>query len=492
MKELLNFQLRFGQTPIDEVALDLFSRDQMPKFLRGVQEIYKNKQYRNEILDIIIADIRSNTLEKDKNKGAPSEFTAWSLFVLTNLLQNGSYDYDQIAELASNHIPLRQIMGFEICATKAIAKSTLHDNLKLVKAETIQKINALVVKFGHSILNPKNKGLEIVADTFVYESNIHFHTDYGSINDGVRCLLRYASRLADILELGGFRKKNDIEKKVKQYCHEIGKINKSNRADKEQAKQATFIKIRDLMFNVFEKCIAMLVASEKFSGTESENRKVKKLRENIQKYLKVICYESGLATRRILLGETIEASEKIFSIFEAHAEMICKGKLKAPAEYGHRVLVMQDQFGLVVKCERTEMGQVDEKIIIGHVDDLKTKCPNLRSLSLDKGFWSPNNYEVLATKVEVLVMPKKGKQTKYEDQPPEYQKLKHKHSRVESCINALESGNNLHICMGKGLESFDMAIACAGVARNLHVIGHHLQQKEKNKLLLKQKLSLCG
>jgi IS5 family transposase len=236
----------------------------------------------------------------------------------------------------------------------------------------------------------------------------------------------------------------------------------------------------------------MLDASTDFSGTEKENRKVKKLRENIQKYLKVTCYESGLATRRILLGETIEASEKIFSIFEAHAEMICKGKIKAPSEFGHRVLVMQDQFGFVVKCERTEMGQVDEKIIIGHVDELKTKYPNLRSLSLDKGFWSPNNNEVLATKVDVLVMPKKGTQKRYEDQPPEYQKLKRKHSRVESCINALESGNNLHICMGRGLESFDMAVACASVARNLHVIGYHLQQKEKNKLHLKQKLSLCG
>ena len=62
-------------------------------------------------------------------------------------------------------------------------------------------------------------------------------------------------------------------------------------------------------------------------------------------------------------------------------------------------------------------------------------------------------------------------------------KLRRKHSRVESCINALESGNNLHVCLGKGLESFDMAIACAGVARNLHVIGHYIQQKKKKEVI---------
>lgn len=476
-----HLQLSIFQTPIDEVVLSLYSRDQMSKLLRGIQEVYKNEICYIAITDLLLADITKNSKKEDKNKGAPA-FTAWAIFVLISLRQNGSYDYDQLADFATNHIAVREIMGLCIPPDKAIPKSTIHDNIKLVKPETIQKINEIVVGFGHSLLNSKKKDLETVADTFVYETNIHFHTDYGSIYDGVRCLLRLGDRLASKLNLLGFRKKSYIEKRVKRYCREIGMINRSRRNDKEEAIQTTFIQLIKLMVLVFDKSIKLLNESD-----NSECKKIKNLREEIIKFLKVTCYEAGLAKRRILSGEQIDASEKIFSIFEAHTELICKGKAKAPMEFGHRVLVVQDQFGFVLTCKRVESGLVDAQIIVEETKDVKKKYGKIGSLSLDKGFWSPENHTSLSNEVGLLVMPNKGKNKSHEDQTKEYKKLRRKHSRVESCINALESGNNLHICLDKGLNGFDMAVACAGLARNLHVLGNYLQQKEKNKQQF-----LCG
>ncbi len=52
--------------------------------------------------------------------------------------------------------------------------------------------------------------------------------------------------------------------------------------------------------------------------------------------------------RRLLQGESIAASEKIYSIFEEHTEWITKGKLNKKVELGHLVLITTDQYQLIV------------------------------------------------------------------------------------------------------------------------------------------------
>lgn len=474
-----NYQLTFNQIPIEDVSFNLYSRDQMPKLLKGLQVIYKDIDCFNKITNLILRDISKNSNTKNKKLGAPS-MPAWAIFVLLSVHQNGRYDYDQLAELASNHVNLREMLGLSIDDRRPIARSTLHDNLKLLDPETVQEIMEIVLKNGHKLLNVKKKDLELVADTFVYETNIHFHTDYGSIFDGIRCLLRDGKKLASTLNFLGYRKQNDIEKKVKKYCREIGTINKSRSNDKEEEIKDKFIKIVRLMEIVFKKTYEVIDKSKNIIIDDKRIvRKVNKLRENIFHYLVLTSYEANLAKRRILGEEKIETCEKIFSLFEEHTEMICKGKAKAPMEFGHRVLVVQDQFGFVLTCKRPGIGLVDEKIITKEIKRTRQVFGKIKSLSLDKGFWSVENHTELSKEVDLLVLPNKGKQKKYEAQTKEYKNIRRKHSRVESCINALESGNNLHICRDKGLDGFDMSVACAGLARNLHVIGHHQLEKEK-------------
>jgi hypothetical protein len=52
--------------------------------------------------------------------------------------------------------------------------------------------------------------------------------------------------------------------------------------------------------------------------------------------------------RRLLNGQTIAASEKIYSIFEEHTEWITKGKLNKKVELGHLLLITTDQYQLIV------------------------------------------------------------------------------------------------------------------------------------------------
>ncbi|MDY0376112.1 MAG: ISNCY family transposase, partial [Desulfobacterium sp.] len=55
--------------------------------------------------------------------------------------------------------------------------------------------------------------------------------------------------------------------------------------------------------------------------------------------------------------------------------------------------------------------------------------------------------------------------------------FKKKHSAVESAINGLEN-HGLDRCPDNGIHGFKRYIGLAVLARNLQIIGHHIQQKE--------------
>jgi len=58
-----------------------------------------------------------------------------------------------------------------------------------------------------------------------------------------------------------------------------------------------------------------------------------------------------LVDRRLLQKQTIPHEEKLFSIFENHAEWLYKGKATKPITIGHNVLIATDQFNFVLHHE---------------------------------------------------------------------------------------------------------------------------------------------
>lgn len=104
---------------------------------------------------------------------------------------------------------------------------------------------------------------------------------------------------------------------------------------------------------------------------------------------------------------------------------------------------------------------------------IQTKFFNavISSHSFDKGFWSKDNLAILeAQKIETVVLPKRGRQTKEdkerEDQP-DFKLLRRKHSAVESNINMLEH-HGLNRCPDKGLRHYKNYVGLSVLAYNLH------------------------
>jgi len=152
-------------------------------------------------------------------------------------------------------------------------------------------------------------------------------------------------------------------------------------------------------------------------------------------------------------------------------------------ELGLKVCIVKDQNGFTLHHHVME-NETDDKIAVSIVDEAQTRFPNLTSCSFDKGFHSPYNQKELPSRLEKVVLPRKGRLSainKEIENSEEFKEARRKHSAVESAIYAL-GNHGLDRCPDHGLDGFKRYVALAVVARNLQILGHMLQQKEVKRL----------
>jgi transposase, IS5 family len=66
------------------------------------------------------------------------------------------------------------------------------------------------------------------------------------------------------------------------------------------------------------------------------------------------------ARRRVLDGEQVPTAEKIYSIFEPHTDLIKRGKVRLPVEFGHKVFLAESAKGLITQYDVLKGNPVDE------------------------------------------------------------------------------------------------------------------------------------
>ena len=145
-------QLTFGQTPIDQIKIDMRSRDEIPKLLIGLQYIYCNPELRQGVFNILKNIIPENTNSKTGRPG----MNLWKILVMATIRVNCNWDYDKLQEIINNHKTIRQMLGHGMMDDdKIYPLQTLKDNVSLLTPEILDKINTLVNKEGHKLLVKK-------------------------------------------------------------------------------------------------------------------------------------------------------------------------------------------------------------------------------------------------------------------------------------------------------------------------------------------------
>jgi transposase, IS5 family len=149
--------------------------------------------------------------------------------------------------------------------------------------------------------------------------------------------------------------------------------------------------------------------------------------------------------RRIIHGETVANSDKLFSIFEPHTQLYKRGQAGQPMQFGRQVLVFEDAAGFVVHAVLMKRDEDDEQAAVRETKSLQNDFQKgVKRLSFDRGFHSTDNQRELSELVDHLCLPKTGvKQSAVQlaGADDEFRSAQQHHSGVESMIGALQSGN---------------------------------------------------
>ena len=160
-------QIQLGTTPIDDIVFDICSRHEMVPILMALQHLYVDHESKiNKILELIENDLKAPV---NSNRGSIG-MSYWETLVLTAVRLGCDMDYDCLADLATHHRLLRQMLGISDWDYKRFSRSAVHENLTKLSPTTIDAINYIIVDIGHKLSrNPLKK---VRGDTFVLLKNI--------------------------------------------------------------------------------------------------------------------------------------------------------------------------------------------------------------------------------------------------------------------------------------------------------------------------------
>jgi hypothetical protein len=321
-------------------------------------------------------------------------------------------------------------------------------------------------------------------DSYALESNVHFPTDVNLLWDAARKCLDIIGQLTSGEPQSGWRKHKAWSRRICRDYQAVSRVMSRGGRNREVLLEESTLRYlrstRELSFKIEETRAELIrIASETTIGKLKYNE--------LLHYERLLDKHISLVRRRIIFKEEIPHEEKLFSLFEPYTRWINKGKAGGKVELGLPVAVCSDQHGFILH-HHVMVKEMDVDIAVPLAEAV-LKWGNIHSLSYDRGFWSPGNYQALHHRVKELIMPKKGKLSKEEAEregSKAFLELRRQHSAVESDINALEH-HGLNRCPDRGLDHFRKYVALGVLSLNLHRLGNLLLAEDRKEAARERK-----
>jgi IS5 family transposase len=318
-------------------------------------------------------------------------------------------------------------------------------------------------------------GRKMRIDTTVVESPIHYPTDSALCEDSVRVLRRTMTRLVDAGVKLSFKLRG-VGLSVMRRMREIGQ---ALRLRGDAAKEAIKKPYRRLL-----RITARLVrqAEGAIEQAAAQVAKVKKsARARVERAINILRVMTPRARRvvqqtraRILRGVT-NSKTKLISIFEPHAQILRRGKIHRPTEFGQMVQVQEAEGGVVTNIDVVP-GKDDKGLLVPAVEHhIKVFGRAPQIVATDRGFHSGKGERgIRELGVKRPVIPKPGhkttKRVAYERQRW-FRRGRAWRAGGEARISRLKHHFGMARSRYKGEQGTTRAALWAGIANNLVAIG---------------------
>jgi hypothetical protein len=474
MRKAYPTQLRFDTVPIEKVSLNRECRDSIVPVLRALQHVYANRPLITHILDLVAADVIGESRSDTGREG----MDYWHICVLVAVRLGCNVTYDQLQDLAENHRSLRAIMGLGTCDEETFHHKTIRNTFCLLKPETIDRISQAIVQAGHAL---QPAAIEKVrADSFVMETNIHYPTESSLLRDGLRKIIDMCVALADEHGMSGWRQHAHLLKRVKKLDRKIGRISSKKGPNYRE-------RMKPLYRELLQKAQLITQRARDLSGATGQSPPCAGDLfgpHTLQAFIVRCERVADTAQRRVIDGESVPNSDKLFSMFEPHTQLYKRGKAGQPIQLGRQVLVFEDAAGFIVHGVLMNRDEGDQDVAVRETASLQRKFANrVKRLSFDRGFHSPESQTELSGLVDDLCLPMPGaKQSAVQqaEADEEFLSAQQHHPGVESAIGALQCGNGLKRCRDRSEVGFERYVHLAILGRNLHTLGRLLIAQEKD------------
>ncbi len=346
-----------------------------------------------------------------------------------------------------------------ICATfiklderKPFSFQMFQKYISRISEESLQRVLYEINKIAIS------EGLEDVKsirqDSTVVKTNIHYPTNNALVWDCIKESHRLLEQLHEECDNVSFR---DYRKSAKRMYFKINVTKSKKRELAFRNQLGTFTKSINQVSNALKKKVKTI--------------KGMALMAALEEFLPVMKQVYSVAHRKQILGENVPNSEKIFSIYEPHTDIIVKGG--RDILFGHKINLAGGRSNLILDCQILEGNPADTKLFQPTLDRVISGYGiTPRDSVTDGGYaWGENVDHCKTSGITNIVFNKVvGSLKNIASSKNMETRLKKWRSGIEAVISNWKRGFSIRVCEWKGWEHFKAKVLWSVIAYNFRVM----------------------
>jgi transposase, IS5 family len=246
------------------------------------------------------------------------------------------------------------------------------------------------------------QGRRLRIDTTVVETNIHYPTDATLLADGVRVLTR------GLLRLG-----QHVRQRARSVARRVFEIAQRSRTAGSRVAPKVREQSKARMKRLYQGLLGITRAVIRQAEAAAAVPPREPLAVQLSITLELVKRVVAQTRARVLRGD-LHFPGKVVSLFEAHTEIIRKGKLAKPTEFGRLVKIQEAEAQFITDYEVCERGQADRALWAPSLDRHIALFDHAPRLAVaDGGFASRSNERAAQDRgVRHVVLPRQPRATR--------------------------------------------------------------------------------
>ena len=411
---------------------------------------------RPEILDMAHRDLAK--LDKAiSRRGRKADFTSENLLRAILVMQREGLDYREASVRIAESETLQNFCRLR--RKRTIDFTLLNKAFGALQPETWEMMNHVL---GLRALSEEAISIEhLRTDTTVTECNIHWPTDSSLLWDTYRVIAREMSHGREFDPLSCPWRFH--VKKIKNMGFFIARYSNSTSKKRLRKVRQTIKTLIVRVEEVLGKATFFIARAKRSTCLD-----LMAIGAALEARLPVMRQVANVARRRAFDGEKVPNSDKVFSIFETHTELIMRGRRGRPVEFGHKVLLTQSKEKFITDYVVLEQNRGDEELlpmVFDRHEEKYGRCPT--SIAADKGFCpDADTYEELEERIDYLGMPRRTRDFG-DAMMAVWQQWR---AGIEGTISCLKRAFRLARCCFRGFNNFASAVGSAVFCHNLRIL----------------------